>query len=278
MKSLVLVAMLLIFPLVGCTHRPPDPTPPSAPLVGHLHQDPAASSSSSQIKSNTGKVDGGYLDEDLSSLNEEVNSNAVQVADPLAPWNHLMFRFNDRLYFWVLKPLEKRYVAVVPKPVRCSIFNFFHNLDTPVRLVSCALQGRARETGAEFARFMINSTVGILGFRNPAKKYPQLNPKDDEDLGQVLGSYGIGNGFYIVWPVLGPSTARDFVGTIGHIFLNPITYINPVEASLGTSGVKSVNKNSFQYEDYESFKKASFEPYAAFRHAYIQHRKKEIEE
>ena len=244
MKSLVLVATLLIFSLVGCTHRPPDPIPPSAPPEGCLHQDPTTPSpASGQVKSDTGEMDEDYIDGDFGSLNEEVNKEAVQVADPLAPWNHLMFRFNDRLYFWVLKPLEKKYVAVVPKPIRSSIFNFFHNLDTPVRLVSCALQGRARETGAEFARFMINSTVGILGFRDPAKKYPSLNLKDDEDLGQVFASYGIGNGFYIVWPILGPSTARDFVGTIGHIFLNPITYINTVDASLGTSGVKSVNKN-----------------------------------
>ncbi|NIA08302.1 MAG: VacJ family lipoprotein [Nitrospiraceae bacterium] len=275
----MLVFLLLIFSLAGCSHRPPDPVVPSAPPKGYLHQDRTTpSSASGQIKSDIGKTDKDYLNEDFSSLNEEVNQEAVQVADPLAPWNHLMFRFNDRLYFWVLKPLEKRYVAVVPKPIRSSLFNFFHNLDTPVRLVSCALQGRVRETGDEFARFMLNSTVGILGFRNPAKKYPALNPKDDEDLGQVFASYGIGNGCYIVWPILGPSTARDFVGTIGHIFLNPITYINPVEASLGTSGVKSVNKNSFDYQNYESLKKASLDPYIGCRHAYIQHRKKEVEE
>jgi phospholipid-binding lipoprotein MlaA len=198
MKPLVLVFLLLIFSLVGCTHRPPDPVAQSAPAKISLHQDQATNSpESGQVKSDTGEIDDDYIDGDFSSLNEEVNVEAVQVADPLSSWNHAMFRFNDRLYFWILKPLEDRYVAVVPKPIRNSLFNFFHNLDTPVRLVSCALQGRARETGAEFTRFMLNSTVGILGFRNPAKKYPKLNPKDDEDLGQVFASYGIGNGCYI---------------------------------------------------------------------------------
>lgn len=274
MKSLVF--LLLVFFLVGCTHRPPDPVAHSAPPKACLHQDQAdTSSTSGQITSDT---DGEYIDKEFSSLSEEVTKETVQVRDPIAPWNHLMFRVNDRLYFWILKPLEDRYVAVVPRPIRNSLFNFFHNLDTPVRVVSCALQGRGQETGAEFAKFMLNSTVGILGFRDPAKKYPKLNPKDDEDLGQVLGSYHVGNGFYIVLPIIGPSTARDFVGTLGHILLNPITYINPVEASLGVSGIKSVNKNSFTYQDYESFKKASLDPYTAFRNAYIQHREKELKE
>ena len=93
------------------------------------------------------------------------------VADPIIGFNRTMFVFNDRLYFWVLKPVASGYRVVVPPPVRVGIKNFFFNLLTPVRLINCLLQGKGGHAGGELGRFFINSTVGMAGFLDPAKEY-----------------------------------------------------------------------------------------------------------
>lgn len=276
MKHLTFVLLLLAFSLVGCAHKhvanPPSATDESL----HYNQKPTLSTSD-QNTSNNEEDEEDSLDEDLGFFDEEAEEEVVQVADPLVLWNRAMFHFNDKLYFWALKPLARGYRAVIPKPARSGIRNFFHNLTMPIRMVSCLLQGKGRAASAELTRFLINSTVGVLGFGNPAKRWPELNPSE-EDLGQTLATYGIGNGFYIVWPILGPSTLRDSVGMVGNWFLNPVSYVHPTETYLEVRAVETVNKTSFRIGDYESLKEAAVDPYVAFRNAYIQHRKKMVEE
>jgi len=218
------------------------------------------------------------LEDDLEDEEDEEDEDAILVADPLAPWNHLMFRFNDKLYFWVLKPVATGYKAVTPSMVRVGIKNFFQNLTTPIRVVNCVLQGKFRTAETEIARFLINSTVGVLGFGDVAKNNPRFVRPPEEDLGQTLGSYGIGNGVYIVWPIMGPSTLRDTVGTFGDRFLSPVTYVDiPTEATLGITVLETVNETSFRIGDYEAIKDAAIIPYEAFRDAYLQYRKKKVE-
>ena len=207
------------------------------------------------------------------------------VADPIAGFNRAMFNFNDKLYFWVLKPVASGYRVVTPTPVRVSIKNFFFNLLAPVRLVNCLLQGKARADGGELGRFFINTTVGMAGFLDPAEVYPELNPPA-EDLGQTLGHYAVGSGFYIVWPLVGPSTLRDTVGGIGDWAMNPFTFMQLINVDAGalTSGttnvavygVRTVNQTSFRIGDYEALKNAALDPYEAFRDAYIQNRLSKI--
>lgn len=209
------------------------------------------------------------------------------VADPIAGFNRVMFIFNDKLYFWVLKPVATGYRAVVPSPVRVSVKNFFYNLLMPVRLVNCLLQGKAKAAGGELGRFVINSTVGLLGFLDPAGQFPELNPPT-EDLGQTLGYYSVGNGIYIVWPFLGPSTLRDTVGTIGDWAMNPVSFMQLVSVDAGTLtsgttnvivyGVRTVNDTTFRIGDYEAIKSAALDPYEAIRNAYIQNRISKIAE
>jgi phospholipid-binding lipoprotein MlaA len=218
-----------------------------------------------------------FIDDELDEFDDEFEEKKVKVSDPLEPWNRAMFHFNDKLYFWILKPISRGYRAVIPKPARVCVKNFFHNLTTPIRMVNSLLQGKVSAAGAELGRFIVNSTVGILGFGNPARHYPSLNPVD-EDLGQTLGTYGIGNGPYIVWPILGPSTLRDSIGLAGDWFLNPVSYVEPTEKSLGIKGYEIVNETSLRIGEYESIKKASLEPYVAFRNGYIQYRRKKVEE
>lgn len=277
LKHLTFVLLLLVFSLVGCAHRHVA-NPSSAQTDESLHHNQEKTlSTSDQTQSNNGEDEEDSLDEDLGFLDEEDEEEVVQVADPLAPWNRAMFLFNDKLYFWALKPLARGYRAVMPRPARSGIKNFFHNLTMPIRMVSCILQGKGRAASAELTRFLINSTVGVLGFGKPAKRWPELNPSE-EDLGQTLATYGIGNGFYIVWPILGPSTLRDSVGMVGNWFLNPVSYVHPTEAYLEIRAVETVNETSFKIGDYESLKEAAIDPYVALRNAYIQYRKKKVEE
>jgi phospholipid-binding lipoprotein MlaA len=223
------------------------------------------------------EIEDEFLDEELDFLDEEFEEEPVRIADPLSPWNRAMFHFNDKFYFWLLKPVAQGYKAVTPEIFRVGIRNFFRNLATPIRFVNSLLQGKGRNSGREMERFIINSTAGGLGFGDPAKKYHNLTPSD-EDFGQTLGRYGAGNGFYIIWPFLGPSTLRDTVGLVGDRFLNPVTYVSPTTAAVGITGFRIVNETTFRIGDYESFKESALEPYVAFRDAYIQHRKKKVEE
>ena len=126
-------------------------------------------------------------------------------------------------------------------------------------------------------RFVINTTAGILGFGDPALDQYGLIPVR-EDLGQTLAVYGLGDGFYIVWPLFGPSTPRDTIGMIGDQFLNPFRYVDPQEVSIGISVVRATNAGSFQIGTYEDFKAEAFEPYVAMRESYIQYRHKQIQE
>jgi phospholipid-binding lipoprotein MlaA len=186
-----------------------------------------------------------------------------------------MYHFNDKLYFWFLKPVARGYKFVIPGVIRTGVRNFFSNILTPIRFTSCILQGKLKAGGTELTRFAVNTTVGILGFGDPAQKHFHLDISD-EDLGQTLGTYGIGNGFYLVWPVFGPSTLRDSLGMIGDRFLNPISYVKPVEASVAIWSYDKINDTSLHIGDYEAIKEAAIEPYEAFRDAYIQYRRNKV--
>lgn len=219
------------------------------------------------------------LDEDLADLEDEFADAAVEtdIADPLAPFNRAMFYFNDKLYFWVLKPVARGYSAVVPSPVRTGVKNFFHNLGFPMRFVNCLLQGKEAAAGREFSRFFVNTTVGVLGLWDVGTSQLKFDPAE-EDFGQTFGSYGIGHGFYIVWPFLGSSSLRDSVGMVGDRFLRPTTYLSPTEVSLAVGGFRIVNETSFRIGDYEALKKAAIDPYEALRSFYAQFRRVQVEQ
>ena len=280
LNHLLLLLLLSAFLPAGCAHKPATPEH-AASTDSPLHPNRQITTAEAEHTPSAPGIeedsDDDFSDDELDLFDDEFEEDKVQVADPLAFWNRAMFHFNDKFYFWVLKPVARGYRAAVPSPVRIGVRNFFTNLTTPIRLVNCILQWKWRAANAEFARFLLNSTVGVLGFGNPAKKYPKLNP-DEEDLGQTLGVYGIGNGFYVVWPFLGPSTLRDSVGLVGDLFLNPVCYVEPTEAAVGITAYETVNETSFQIGDYESLKKAAINPYEALRDAYIQHRESKVKE
>jgi phospholipid-binding lipoprotein MlaA len=204
-------------------------------------------------------------------------NNVVTIADPIKPWNTAMYHVNDKFYFWLLKPVSQGYSAVVPEDIRLSVSNFFENLTTPIRFVSSLLQLNMKKAGNELVRFVYNTTAGVGGLADVAKTDLGIK-RQDEDLGQAIGHYGIGHGFYIVWPVFGPSSVRDTFGMVGDWFLDPVYYVNPFEASLGIAAYDKVNETSFHIGDYEDLKKSAIDPYVSIRDAYIQYRKKQVEE
>ena len=213
-------------------------------------------------------------DEWIDDLEEE---ESPQVRDPLERLNRGIFVFNDFFYFKFLKPVARGYGFITPEPVRVRVKNFFYNIGFPVRFVNDILQVKFKRAGQNTCRFVFNSTVGILGFFNPAQKYPWLNPPP-EDTGQTLGTWGIGNGFYIVLPILGPSTLRDSVGFAGDYFIQPVSYIRPFYISLGARSYEVINKTSLSIGEYEALKESALDPYIALKDAYIQYREKAIKE
>jgi phospholipid-binding lipoprotein MlaA len=229
---------------------------------------------SMNVTSNSAKAS---TNDEFDMLEEEYAEQMVEVPDPLEPFNRIMFNINDTLYFWVVKPGCEIYAGVIPEPARIGIRNFFSNLKTPVRLVNCLLQGKGESADIELRRFAINTTCGILGFGDPALDRYGLEPVY-EDLGQTLAVYGFGDGFYLVLPFLGPSNARDSVGSLGDWFLNPVSYVEPTEVSYGITAVKFTNNSSLTLGEYESFKSSTIEPYIAMRRTYAQYRAKQIKE
>jgi len=214
--------------------------------------------------------------EETPEAEEPFEKEHMAVADPLEGLNRGIFKFNDKLYFWFLKPVSSAYATVTPQGIRVAVRNAFHNVAMPIRFVNCALQGKGRAMGTELARFVINSALGLGGLIDFASREYNLNPHD-EDTGQTLGVYGMKPVLYIVWPVFGPSSVRDTLGMAGDYFLNPLYYLSPdyyVSAALKAG--KTVNDTSLRLGEYEDFKKSALDPYISMRDAYLQYRADEI--
>jgi len=203
----------------------------------------------------------------------EAAGPVVKVRDPIEPVNRFFFTVNDRLYFWLIKPVAQGYEAVMPDPLEEGISNFFSNLKAPIRMVNNLLQAEFRGFGTESGRFIVNSTIGLAGFFDVADRAFALKPRR-KDLGQTLGRYGIGDGFYICWPVFGSSSLRDSVGLAGDSYLSPLSYLarEDFRAGAGAYSLKTVNAAEEKGEVYEDMKKSSLDPYIAARTAYFQYR------
>lgn len=201
---------------------------------------------------------------------------APTIADPIEPVNRALYVFNDKAYFWVMKPLAQGYSFFVPQAIRVSVRNAFSNIGTPARFANNLLQGEFRDSGVELLRLLINSTMGIGGLFDAARNIFHIEKKE-EDLGLTLGTYRLGHGMYLMLPLLGPSSVRDGLGLAGDAFLDPIKYLGDLEVVLGVQGGKGENELSLSIGDYEDLKKGALDPYIAVRDAYIQRRAKGLE-
>ncbi|WP_429885867.1 MlaA family lipoprotein [Geoalkalibacter halelectricus] len=210
-------------------------------------------------------------EEDYFPFEDDFDEAFVATADPLEPFNRAMFWVNDKLYFYLLKPVARTY-RVVPEPARVSVGNFFSNVATPVRLANCLLQFRFIDAGREVGRFAVNTTWGIGGLFDPARKHLGWQKKD-EDLGQTLGYFGIPAGPYLVLPVFGPSNPRDAVGRVGDGFLDPWPYVlDETWEVIAVKTYERINWLSLDRDTYEAIKREQLDPYIFIREAYTQRR------
>jgi phospholipid-binding lipoprotein MlaA len=209
------------------------------------------------------------LDDDF--FGEEVELD--QIYDPFEPANRVFFAFNDKLYTHVLNPVTTEYSAVVPVDVRSCIQNFFENLKEPVVFVNTILQGRLTDSGRVFLRFLVNSTLGVYGLVDVADREFEMAPVN-ATLGETLSSWGVGDGFYLVVPLLGSTTLRDGLGNLVEtVSLTP--YYSWSDDRLVLGGVyvgNEVNDLSFHLGEYEDLKALTLDPYSALRNIYMQHR------
>ncbi|MCX5838510.1 MAG: VacJ family lipoprotein [Deltaproteobacteria bacterium] len=282
MKAFSFPVLLFVFFAAGCAHSPDPAASLAPPLAPPQTQQVMVVSDSVQIpspppetpvKAETQNVDDYGDIEVLEKVSEEAKG---EIADPLEPFNRAMYHFNDKLYFWVLRPVAQGYGKVVPEAARIGVSNFFANLAFPIRFVNCLLQANFEGAAAELGRFTVNTLWGIGGLLDPASSKDINLSKQDEDFGQTLGTYGLGQGFFINWPLFGPSSPRDTVGLVGDVFLTPSSYLSPWYAGSGIRGYGMVNDTSLKIGDYESLKEAAIDPYVAIRDAYVQYRLKKV--
>ena len=286
-KALIPVLIFIIFSL-GCAHnvaqnslvteplsKPPINQPSVSPSV--FPEEEAKDISNQAEDKADDEYSGNYDPGDYGEDTQEVNQDTFKIADPFEPFNRAMFQFNDTLYFWVLKPVARGYKKILPESARIVVANFFSNVAFPIRFVNCMLQANFKGAASELGRFTLNTLVGFGGFFDPASEKEINLVKCEEDFGQTLGAYGIGQGFYINWPIFGPSSPRDTIGMVADGFLNPFIYIDPWYTSAGTKTVDTINDTSFRIGNYESLKEAAIDPYVAMRDGYVQYRYKEVQ-
>ena len=205
-------------------------------------------------------------------INEEFK-DANKVSDPFMLMNKAFFHFNDKFYYYILKPASKGYDYVMPDVLQKGIGNFFNNISAPVRIVNSVFQGKFQKGAEEFRGFVINSSIGLFGFLDPVK-----TDESKEDFGQTLAVYGVDNGFYIVLPFLGASTLRDLGGRVFDFLLNPLSYMEEAEIVFGMKSLDRLNATSLDPERYEDMMRSAIDPYELLKDGYLQMRAKKVKE
>ena len=190
--------------------------------------------------------------------------DAPEVWDPLEGFNRVLFAINITSAKWIIQPIAMTYSSIVPKYVREGIKRIDGNIQMPGRLINSLLQAKFKRTGIELARFGVNTTVGILGFYDPAYKWLDMEPRVNS-FGQTFAYWGIGRGFYLVIPIIGSTCFRDGVGLVGDYFANPITWIPPYMfwnwISWGIKFGLGFNNMTLDLENYLRICQSSVDPY-----------------
>ncbi|MCL4792784.1 MAG: VacJ family lipoprotein [Gammaproteobacteria bacterium] len=192
--------------------------------------------------------------------------------DPIEPFNRAMYKVNDIGDRYLLRPVAVGYERGLPPQMRGGIRNFFSNIRYPITIVNDFLQGKFRDGGRDTGRFILNTTVGLFGFFDPATRIGLQ--ENDEDFGQTLGKWGVGEGPYLVLPVFGPYTLRSLAGNLADSPLTPLIDITDSDVDIAWAlwGVYQVDKRSRLLEaDQQVFE--AYDPYLFVRDAYLQNRR-----
>ncbi len=208
----------------------------------------------------------------------EAVSEFQRTNDPVEPTNRAIFSFNDFADENVIAPAAEGYRTAVPAPARTGIRNFLNNLNEPLTFVNDVLQGEGSRAGGTFGRFLMNTTMGFLGFFDPAGD-GGVAAYHEEDFGQTMAVWGLPDGPYVVLPLLGPSSVRDATGKAADFFMSPVSLFGPgipLPASLSKMGVGGIDKREEHLDALKDIKKTSLDYYASLRSLYRQRRLEDI--
>ncbi len=243
------------------------------------------------FKDSNEPLNNNFTIEDSSFANEFNSDSLVETYkedfDPLEGYNRFMTGFNDKAYEYILIPVSNGYRTVTPEFFRDGLSNVLDNLMFPIRFVNNILQLKFENSGIELSRFLINSTIGVAGIFDVASSQFDLKPKK-EDLGQTLGHYGVGEGFHLVLPILGPSNLRDIVGLSFDNVLNPLNMYydeklgykipDTSKQELIYNSIYTVNGLPEKMDQYEAVKAGTIDIYPVLKEFYNKKREKEINE
>ncbi len=251
----ILAGVLAACFLAGCATQAADPVPSESVEV--------PDTDNSAADNEPGDVDPNVISVDPNVVSYD------DYDDPLMPLNRFVFGFNDIVGRYALIPLGKGYTRIVPEPVHKGIDNFFDNVESPISAVNKLLQGDFRSSGRNLARFGINTTIGLLGFFDPAESWFGLE-RAEADFAATLAHHNAGYGAYLVLPFFGPSDTRNATARVVDYFLNPIPYVldNPEAFMLLSYGY--FHDFAQSAEDYEKLIEQSDDPYIFMRNLHLQ--------
>ncbi|MDN5864685.1 MAG: VacJ family lipoprotein [Gammaproteobacteria bacterium] len=196
--------------------------------------------------------------------------------DPLAPINREIYRFNMLLDAAVLRPAAVGYETVTPEPVETGISNFFDNLSMPITIINDLLQLKPLDAVRDTGRFLVNSTVGLAGFLDPASGWNM--PEHSEDFGITLARWGVPSGPYLQLPFLGPSTVRDVFGLYVDHFASFYYWTGWDPATRNAVTAVGIVQLRAQFLELDKMLTQSYDPYALMRNTWLQQRAKNVRE
>jgi len=194
--------------------------------------------------------------------------------DPLEGFNRAMYSFNEKVDQHIAKPLAEGYREIAPEPLDRGISNFFGNLEDVGSAVNNLLQFKLQRTVSDVGRVLVNSTIGLAGLLDVASGMDM--PKYGEDFGQTLGYWGVGDGPYLVLPLLGPSCGRDLAGLAGDWFTDPMNQVSPDGWQYGGKGLRAIDKRADLLGASNVLQEAALDPYEFLKDAYLQKRRHDI--
>jgi phospholipid-binding lipoprotein MlaA len=198
-----------------------------------------------------------------------VGYEPAQFEDPFESINRPIFAFNHVIYTWVLNPLAKGYTAIMPDPAEVAVSQFFSNLREPLNAINHLLQANGSKTGSSLGRFLINSTIGVLGIFDPADVWFDIKPHR-ATLNDTLTTWDVSYGAYIVLPLLGQSDVRNGLSTLTETTFAPITYVSEPPQTQYIQSYDGFHEFSPRASSYETLYKESDDPYVFFRNMYMQ--------
>ena len=279
MKPVTLLTGLFLLTLAGCAAKPVQPETKAAETAQPT-ETPAELSAAEQLSSgqtttietSQGRIEIQPTVVDMASRDDPATAQdeaATQYNDPLQGWNRAMFSFNHQAYTYALFPLARGYEYVLPQGVRSKIGNAFNNIREPLSLLNNLAAGEVKDAGTNLGRFVINSTVGLLGLFDPASAWFELQPAK-QSLADTLALYNVSPGPYLVLPILGQNNVRGSTSVVSEVLLDPLRQVTSPPDTYYLQGIDAIDSFSDRVRVYETLYQQADDPYLYFRNQFLQ--------